>query len=680
MELETRKTLDETRQAEILTNLAEYRRVAETDNRADIERMVTADDFFNGYQWDLTQKQDMEDQGKYCATIPLIRPQVAQLVGNVVANPKDISVLNTHGGMKVLADAQTTLLKHAIESCQGQDLMVQWFQRGAVTGKGYLGWFVDWDTDPMHGNLVIRNLDEFDCLSDPTCSSYDMNGSPGTADGARFFLWDEWVDQSWAAKRWPDVAELFGAQPAGVSGKLYQPITQGLYGVVGRDNERVSTRSPQTVPDYGKLRYKLTHSWWVEWRDAWYWYDTRKSELDALILTDKAEIRRARKVTERHSDVYRMVRSMVKVVNHTLTIGGVFLENYVDEFGLAQANLAAIPVVGFSAMWDTRKHCGIVDDMIGPQETFNWLRSFVVNLLKLMPNTGWKITKDMDGYADYLRTHTGEAAQIIDLSKCGGMAEKIEPSTFPAGLDLISDKSKGEIRECSNIRTENPEQDTQQQSGRAILAKQANSQTGISPVLKNYDWSLRIFGNLGVNIIRCSGCYSDDEIKAMIEESGLIDDEMLHQARVLVVASLGIAFPEDPPIPNPASFMPPAGQKGAPQPPQGPTPEMLNDIGKLYVEQKQTYEALMGAIDEIAKPMAIQTLIDALRNPIAGRYHCTVALSPYSLTERLHKMVNLAETNQLLIASGSQPLSDKYILKASDLANKEEILKDRGYS
>lgn len=675
MKIETPKTLDPNRIDKIMSDIAEWRGKSEAGNSETLLRQVKADDFAHGDQWDLSLKADLEAQGKYCATINVIRPQLLQLQGDMVSNPKDITVLNTRGGMKVLADVQSALLKHTLDICQGIDQEVQWFARGAQSGDGFIGWFMDYSRDPINGNLILKCMDEFDCHGDPTCTTYDLNGSPGSsADGSRYFIWDEWINQDWADKQWPDLADKFPSQPASTGGKYYSGVTQKLYAVTLKTGgERISSRSNGNVPDYAGSRYKLTHCWWVEWKKAYYWYDLRKSELDVTICVDRAEIRKAKKATQRHPRYFRLKRAMVKIVNHTLSIGDVFIENRVDEFGLTQANFAAIPVVPFHAIWDSHQHSGIVDDMIGPQETLNWLRSMVVNLLKLLPNTGWKIGKDTDNYSAVLKSQIGTAAQIVDLSKCGGLAEKIEPSPFPAGLDIISDKAKSEVRECSNIRTENPEQDSKQQSGVAILAKQQATQKGISPVFANFDRSLRILGNIGINIIRCSGVYGDDEIKAMIEESNLIDENMLHEARELVCLAIGTPFPEDPGLPSREFQYSPEQLAANPMLREG-----VVALEQTYVHERQVYEMQMAAIDVKAKPIATQMLIEAIREPTIGQYQCTVALSQYSITERMQRQANLAQTNELLVASGARPLGEKYILEASDLPNRDEILRERG--
>ena len=667
MELRTYKTMSEGQQIELMAQLSEWRGVAESGCKDALESMRKCEDFNNGDQWDSALKADLEDQGKHVATIPLIRPQVNQLVGNVVSNPKDIHVTNTHGGAKSIADLKTVELKHAMESNDGLNLMAHWFHRGVITGRGYLCWMMDYSQDPIHGDLRIRLLPEMDCRWDPTAKSYDFNGTCGGGDAAGFFFFDEWVSQEWAEKRWKEATDRFSLTGGsmGTFGRVYDKVTQFLYDVIGKGGERFSSRSTITEADYSATRYRLQHCWWMEYVDCWYWYDDRRSETEPVIVWRKQDIRRAKRATERSPEVFGMIRSTVRVMHHTLSIGDQFLEDWVDEFDMAKANLSAYPVVPYYPSHTWGRTAGVVEDMIGPQESLNWFRSYVINHLKLLPNSGWIIGQDIDGYSEVLKAQTGQAAQVIDRSKAGGYIEKVMPTPFPAGMDVISDKAKLEIREVSNVRTEAPEQDTAEMSGRAILAKQANAHTGVAPSLANFDWSMKIFGKVGVDIITCSQVYSDDEIKSMVEESRLLDDEMLHEARSLVCMTLELPFPEEPPLPNPELV-------------QQTSSQSRQALEGMYASERQAYDVLMAQIDAQAKPLAIQALIDASHNPIAGKYTCTVSLSPYSVSARLSQMASLLETNELLVKGGYLPLPERDIIEASDLPHKQRLLQERG--
>ena len=649
-----------------MTKLRRWSGIADTSNDYDQKRMRKASDFREGHQWDEVIAQKLKDEGKHVSAENHIRPQVSQVVGHVIQNPKDVTILNTRGGSRLIAETKSVLIKHTVDTSGGIHQMIDWAERGFITGNGYVVVLKDEERDPLNGDAKIKLLNEFDCRVDTTCLCYNFNGTTGRGDCAKFFFWDEYVDPGWAAGRWPehkDVIELLSDGPAPLS--LAGKLTQFISGIAKGGSEEGTTRSERPAPPLSELRAKLTHCWWPNWTLGRYFYDNTKPETDVTILIDKEDISKADAATKRHPKKFTIKKVQIKVMNHTKIIGSQMLENVVDEFDLTRANLSLFPVVRFTPFWSQYENAGIVDDMIAPTESYNLFRSQVINLLKSLPNAGWIIKKDINDYSTILRRMSGESIPIIDESKCGGSIEKIEPSQFPAGLDAMAQSSKQAIREVANIRTDHPEADLTDQSGRAILAKQASAEIGVSPVLARFDESQKILGSLLDGIISCSTLYSDDEMREIIDEQDLIDETLLDDARSIVVQTLGIPVPEEPAIPDGSLYT----DEG---------PAAIKEAGEAYIEQKQIYEALLAKIDEKAKPMAIEALLDGLRNHNVGKYHTTVALSPHSITVRISKAAEAQLLNKSLIESGHPPLSDKELIENSDVHNKDAILRDRG--
>jgi len=656
--------VSEDRKVEILEMIRTFRDLAETGGQDQMQRMRRAEDFVTGEQWDPGVQAAMEDKGKICLTIPLIRPQIKQLVGHVVQNPKDIVVRNHRGGLKVLADVQSALIKHLLTDQQAEHQIVQWFDQGASTGSSYLALLLDDDSDPLHGNLEIRRLNEFEVLVDPTCQVYDINQR---RLGARFLIWEPWEDADYIEQKWPDALEGYVATDGRDSsaqralGGFVSWFVGGLSSIT-----RMFWRKPAAeLIEFEKLRYPVTHCWWLQYRKAHFFYDHRQSELDAMILTDAKEIAAARQAAERLPEVFELRESVVPQMNHTIALDDVILEHHEDEFNLLQTGLVYFPVVPFHAFFNNGFSAGIAEDMIGPQEFINWTRSQAVNIMKNQPNSGWLIGQDAGNKAQWLEDKAGQDGIVIDKSKFGGFVEKITPSPMPH-FEHFTQLGREEIREVSNIRTERPEEDTKQLSGRAILAKQQGSLTGVSPVFANFDYSMSIFGNLTAAVLRANPIYSDDEIKEIIEDERLTDPELLQECRQAVATAVGIVLPPPPPALD--VFML-----------QGLPPHQLSLLKGQYERHLQDYQRLIERIDKQARPMAIQALIDALRNARRGRYNCRVALAPQSLTSRTRELLEMVEVNEMLIASQYQPLPEKVILEACDLRSKDEILSLRGY-
>ncbi len=660
----TAKLSDE-RQEAILARVRLYKDIGESGNADLMARMERAEEVTLRDQWSPEFREEMERKGKVCLSVPMIRPQIKQAVGYVVQNPKDVIVYNLRGGMRTLADLLSALIQHTMTDQHASQQMIQWFDQASTTGCSYLAALKDMDSDPLNGDLEILKLNEFQVLVDPTCQDYDLS-KPRI--GAKFVQWHSEVERSYVEQRWPEALEAVGLRPADTA-RQGEGFINWLVGV-GRSVARLLSPSRGVdLIDFDQLRYPVVHTWWIDYRKAWFFYDHRSDELDAMILTDKKEIQAARDAAEAFPDTFTVKEAVVPQCNHTITLGTeILLDHIEDEFDMIQSGQALIPVVRLSPNWNNGYASGMGEDLIGLQEFINWTFSIGVNLMKNQGNSGWFVKSDDGNKAQWLRDHGNEDNVVIKLSDFGGGADAVTRMTPAPMPDFIPMTQMGMdlMRQVSNVRTEMPEKDTQQLSGRAILAKQEASLTGVSPIYSNYDYSLALWGRLLATIIRCSPVYSDSEIREIVEEKRLLDPQLLEECRAAVAMAMGI---EIPPKPEPPDMMMVTTMQ----------PEQVKLAKDQYVRHMANYDQFMAAIDAKAKPMAMKALIDGMRNARRGRYHCRVALSPQALTMRTRNLMELANVSELLVANQARPLSDKNILEASDLPNKDEILEERGY-
>lgn len=659
------KQLSEQERFEILERVRLYRDMGQTGNTDLMSRMEKAEDFVTGrQQWDPAIRADMEDRGKVCITIPLIQPQIDQLVGYVVQNPKDIKIDNQRGGLKMLADLQSALIKHALTDQNVVQQVKQFAEQGMSTGASYLALFLDYDSDPKYANLEILRLNEFEVLEDPSCQVYD----PSTPKvGARFIIWEPWVDRSYIEAKWPEELEAAGVMPGTNNGMI--GFVNWLIGGVKNAVSNLFGREPvSTIIDVEKLRQPLTHCWWVEYKKVEYFYDLRNEneDMDGMMVTDDEERKLARAAVKEYPETFELREAVAPVINHTICNPGcnILFEHKVDELGLLTSGQSLYPVVPFHPHFNNGYKRGVGECMIGVQEYINQFRTVIVNALKNMPNSGWIIGGDMDGSAKWLEDHAGQDGIVIDRSKFNNFIEQIRPPNVPP-LEQLTRAGIEELPLVSNIRTEEPQRDSKEQSGRLVFLKQQSSQTGVSPVYANLDYSLLMFGKLVASVIRAKPVYSDGEIKQIVEEKRLLDPALLDECRQAVATAMGFPMPQPPEPPDilVASQL---------------DPTQVSKIKTQYERHLANYQQAIAAIDAKAKPMAMQALIDAMRNARKGRYNCRVSLAPESVTVRARNLMEIAEVNQLLITSGGRPLSEKVILEATDLPAKDQILAERG--
>ena len=246
----------------------------------------------------------------------------------------------------------------------------------------------------------------------------------------------------------------------------------------------------------------------------------------------------------------------------------------------------------------------------------------------------------------------------------GGSAEQIKPPQMSVAFESMAQTGKTEMREVTGIRTDNPEEDSKNISGRAIALKQASSETGVSLQHMNLDYSIQILGNFLSVLISSTNVYSMREITMLIEDKRLLDPKLLQEARQLVASQLGIEMPE------PIDF----NQNEIMAMPEQDAFAITQNLEKIENQRKQ----IMAMIDEQAKPLAISALVDALRNPSKGKYFASVSTSVSAPSSRFRQFAEMLELSSALKEASGTPLPPKYIVEASDAPNKEQILEDMG--
>jgi len=657
------ENLTDQRRDEIMFTVQKYQSLAESGNADLQDRIAINRNFKVGNQWDPFDEEHNRLKKKFSLTVPIIRPFVMDLVGQVAQSPRDITLVNHHGGMKILADLQTALIKHCLSDEAYRFESVHWFEDGVTTSSGQLGVFLTKTRDPLRGDLEIRTLRPEDVLWDPTCCQYDPN-TPG--EGAQYVIWSPWMDRNLVAKLYPELSDrLATPRSRMMAGMAFvsSMVNRGLaaFGLSGKD----STGTIQTSgwKDFTATKVQLSHCWWLEAREVWYAYDLRTEDALPILLIDSKDRAKIEKAMKEYPGVYEIKDTVTQVLNHTIYCDGVLLEHQIDELNLTVNGMTMFPIVPFYPYFDNGYASTIVDDLIGTQKLINVARSQSLNILNSQANRQWLVKAADPARRAWLKAHGNEDGEVIVQDEFGGAVSRIDAVPFPSGMEGMIGIAKDEARFITNIRKEAPDIDKKRMSGYALSLLDAQSKQGTSGILLNFDHSTNMLGTLVRAAICGTDVYTDGEIARVIEEKNLLDPKLLDEARVAVSQATQIPIPQVPQV-NKAEL--------ATMP-----PEEREDLVKTLERTAQTKSAMMAKIDEMAKPMAIKALIGAMRNVQAGRYYASVATSPSSPTARLQRFQDTLEMAKVFRELGIM-LPPETILEASDLPGKEKLLAKMG--
>jgi len=663
--------LSTTKREDLIAKLIRWHTEAEDGNNSAFQRMSQCERMKVGKQWDSDDLDWNKAHRKHSVTINRILPAVLHLDGHEIQNPRDVSVKCTKTSTATRARILSALVKNVLDESKAQRVKSSCFDDGLTTGRGYLTAVRDYERDPK-GDWKLQTADPFRVLPDPRRTQYDPNHRLG---GCRFVIEEDWCPKEWLEKLYPRMKEELGnasysgdSDSAGLF-RRFQGLISHMFGQDRpweiSDSYRQETWGDTRVQSHRyQDAYRRSTYWWRTWETGSYvqrldqpdWFVTLHKKGDIEYAKDRLKETRKKniRIIESTNDKDPVV---VPVLHWAQMVGNVLLDYQEDPFN----GLMMFPVFPFNPYFCHGYEYGIVENLIGPQKVVNSSWSRMLDLIKHLANTGWKVRNASDVMKRWLETHGSEDGIILNEKDFGGQIEKLEANMPNTGFAEISAASSQHINEIANVRIEDPNWDDKNMSGRAIALKQQGTMTGSAMLFTNYDHTNEIMGEFFVNAFIRAGDTDQAEIESIIDEEELIDEQLLAKSRAMLMDK---AF------------------GGAIAPPEPPDPVMVQRLDPqsqmrwwaAYKQEEKLYEQVMGEIDSLAVPLAKATLLDEFDNLPKGRYGVKVGLSEAAMTHRAQNFLETIELHKTLLESQYPGVPRDVLVKASDAPNKDEIL------
>ncbi len=658
---------------EIKGTMMKFRIEAEDGNKSDFIRMTENERFKIGKHWNYDDLSFNEAHGKFSLTINEVLPIVLDIAGTQEENPLDYKIRNVKGGTQVIAEILTSLTKNVMDKSMGRSEASQSFESGITTGRGFLFIDIDYTNDPLNGDLVIKELDPFMVLPDPTCKEYDYNKEKG---GAKYIIIDEWEDKGKVEAKYPGLKEdiksaTFDPAPQGRFGAIMSSIFGGtgpnlhLKDDYRHHDERTFKEEMESNVSKQTNNYRRSTYLWKEWKKGAY-VQKLDDPLNYLAITDPKDIKAAKEFAELDPNIRVIEKDQfenqltVPVLNRTVMYGDVLVEHIEDPFD----GMNLYPLIRFAPYFDHGYEYPPVQNLIGPQKLINYTFSSLVNILKNLANSGWKVGKGTQRQLQWLEEHGGEDGLVLNLSKYG-FAEKITTTEYPTGFDIITERGKQNMREISQVQLTVPKTG-RPESGKAKQIDEIRTQRTKGIIFRNWNHTHLLVGRVLIEMVRNTNVFSDDEIMAIVDEEDLIDDKILDQAKGIIINQLqqqGATIPQQPQQPNPIRI------RNAP-------PEIQAQILDTFQEEVNLFQQFVEQVEQAAIPIAKDIILKLLRKMQQGRYGIKVDTSPMAPTMRMVRSLELQELHRSLIESGQPGVAREQLVEATDAPNKDEIIEN----
>jgi hypothetical protein len=498
--------MEEYTEPKLIKKIDDFEQKSLEDNQFWRERALKNSKFYYGNQWDEKDLKVLKAKGKPALTFNYILPLINTLSGTERQNRQDYKILPRKGGIGPVAQVLTALCKHAIGET-GIYRISDAFLDGIITGKGWLGFDIDFTNDPDGGDLVIEKISPFDILEDREATEYDLNTS------ARFIIRRKWVSRDWLELRYPEKKKELRGAGTDLNRQKDRDETFA--------SDLVASRKPDEL-DY-KYRWQVRECWWKEYERVTFLLD--KAGSPPIKITDREEKLPAMKLLfARFPGRYRIVTRVMPRLRLTVSVGSVILEDTIDPLG----GVTRFPIVRFCPYMLDDSVMGVVDNLIDPQQEVNKRSSQGLHHMIQTTSSGWIGDEDAlspDGW-EKLEDFGSTPGQIIK-KRAGKSLERINPGTISTGHLTMVEQSHKAIKDISGVNTDLMGTEQDNKSGRAMAIRQRAGLLVSEILFDNFTQSQIIFGQTLCDLIRVgtgdqiSLIYSDEEIRRIVEEQKL---------------------------------------------------------------------------------------------------------------------------------------------------------------
>jgi hypothetical protein len=436
--------------------------------RADSKNRIEATkdlEFLAGEQWPASIRLDREASNRPCLTINQLPQFVNQVTNDMRMNPREISFSPADGAAsKETAKIYTGLARHIQNQSRASAIYADAGKYAVSCGIGHFRLTTDYTAeDAFEQDIIVRRIDG------PLSVYWDASAREPDRSDANFCFVTEQIDEDTFKERYPD-ASLADIE-------------------VSRDDR-------DSVFMWRSRDYVLAAEyWWKEPITRTYGRDAQGRVAD-LTDVDKSQWAELQVVATKKVKSHR--------VKMALICGSGILEKPVDWAGM---HIPIFPVIGSeTVVGDAVYRHGLIRFARDPQALFNYWRSAAAEAIALAPKSPYLATAAMIGrYKAQWDTQNTVARPYLlydpDPQAPGARPQREPAPELPAALVNESNMAAADLKSTIGIYDPQLGQRSNETSGRAIIAREKQGDTGTAHYSDNLTITLHHLGRVLCDLI-----------------------------------------------------------------------------------------------------------------------------------------------------------------------------------
>lgn len=419
------------------------------------------------------------------------RPICNMVSGYQRRNRKSSIVVPLENGDQLTADQFTKILMYIYKKEGVYETISQAFHQGAcVTGMNLLHVYIDWQNDPVSGDIKIDNLAYNTFFIDPYFRKLDLSDCS--------FVWRRsYMTHTAAAALMPDKYDEIMALPGNPTG-------------LGRDGRF------QYMPEsYGQTQQNRVAY------DEYYYRDFRKQKL----LADKVTGETMDVTFKEDVDIdlflaqnpqVTMIEQMIPTVRLAIMIQDKVF--YDGPQPISSDHYPFVPVIGYynpMMPYFYSRIQGICRSLRDPQLLMNRRIVLSADLLESQVNSGFIFKENAVIDVKHL-FQTGQG-RIIPIKRDANISDvqPIQPPQIPPSFFQLQDTFSKEMNLVSGVNEELMGSALDDKAGILSVLRQGAGLTTLQPLFDNLDYSQNMLGDRIMNIVQNN--YAPGKIKNILE-------------------------------------------------------------------------------------------------------------------------------------------------------------------
>lgn len=423
-----------------------------------------------------------------------VRPICNMISGYQRRNRKSSVVVPLENGDQHTADQFTKILLHIYKKEDVYEMISEAFHQGpCITGMNLLQVYLDFQHDPVNGDIKVDNLAYNEFMIDPYFRKPDL--SDAAFIWRRSYLTHQAAAAIMPAEHYDEIMSLPGNPTSmAVDGRFqYAPEA---YGIGAQSN-----------------RLAYDEYWYRDYRNARILYDTITGD-SMDISNDNTKDYQSFLANNKQ---VKLEEKMVPTIRLAIRIQDRVFYDGPNPLGLDVYPF--VPVIGFyskSLPYMYQRISGVCRSLRDPQMLFNRRVILSADLLESQVNSGWIFKENSVIDVKHLfQTGQGRVIPIKDEAQMTDIQPIIPPQVPPSFFQLqeVFDK---ELYNCAGLSEENLGKIVDDNaSGYLSALRQGAGLTAQQPIFDRLDLSQNMLGNIIMTMVQKN--YTPGKVRRMLE-------------------------------------------------------------------------------------------------------------------------------------------------------------------